>query len=195
VLNELRPGAVLTELALAAELAGSQSSIREALLRLEGEGLVMRSGHQGTTVTDLEAEEAAEILGLRRRIEARAAKAVIAALVPADLARLEASLAAMRAAAAADDLWAMVQADTRLHLDLFAISGLHAMKPILARCILHTHRFRLWAPWHQRPLIRTADRHEPILEALRSGQAAALRHSLEAHLDTIVEARSGSDEH
>ena len=74
VLNELPPGSVLTELALAAELGSSQSSIREALLRLEGEGLVTRSGHQGTTVTDLHRTEAAEILGLRRRIEGRAAR-------------------------------------------------------------------------------------------------------------------------
>ncbi len=190
VLNELRPGSVLVELALAAELDGSQSSIREALLRLEGEGLVMRSGHQGTTVTDLDAAEAAEILGLRRRIEARAAKAVLRGLVAADLARLETALAAMRQAAEDDDLWAMVQADTRFHLDLFVISGLHAMKPILARCILHTHRFRLWAPWHQRPLIQTSDRHQPILAALRAGQPAQLRRCIEAHLDTIVEKRA-----
>jgi DNA-binding GntR family transcriptional regulator len=187
VLNELPPGSVLVELALAAELNGSQSSIREALLRLEGEGLVMRSGHQGTTVTDLDAAEAAEILGLRRRIEGRAARAVVRGVVAADLARLEASMADMRQAALASDLWAMVQADTRFHLDLFAISGLHAMKPILARCILHTHRFKLWAPWHQRPLVQTSDRHGPILAALRAGQAVPLRRAIEAHLDTIVE--------
>jgi hypothetical protein len=189
MLNELQPGALLTELSLAAELGGSQSSIREALLRLEGEGLVMRSGHQGTTVTNLEANEAAEILGLRRRIEARAARAVIRGMVAADVVRLEDSLRAMRAAAEARDLWAMVQADTKFHLDLFAVSALHAMRPILARCILHTHRFRLWAPWHQRPLVQTADRHEPILTALRDRNATALRRSIEEHLDTIVETR------
>ncbi len=190
MLNELPPGSVLVELALAAELVGSQSSIREALLRLEGEGLVVRSGHQGTTITDLDAVEAGEILALRRRIEGRAAKTVVRRRMAADLARLEMSLANMRQAAAAGDLWDMVRADTQFHLDLFAISGLHAMEPILARCILHTHRFRLWAPWHHRPLLQTADRHLPILAALRAGDAADLRRHIEAHLDTIVETRS-----
>ncbi len=187
VLNELQPGAVLTELSLAADLGSSQASIREALLRLEGEGLVVRSGHQGTTVTGLEAVEAREILGLRKRIETRAASLIIRHRSAADMERLQALLADMQAAAETDDLGAMVQADTAFHLALFRISRLHAMEPILARCILHTHRFRLWAPWHRRPLRRTADRHLPILDALAQGDAAALRRHIDEHLDTIVE--------
>lgn len=190
VLNELQPGSVLTELALAADLGSSQASIREALLRLEGEGLVTRSGHQGTTVTDLHPTEAAEILGLRKRIEGRAAKSVTRLRTTADMARLQALLATMRQAATDDDVWAMVQADTAFHLALFRVSGLHAMEPILSRCILHTHRFRLWAPWHRRPLIDTADRHLPILAALEAGDAMTLRRHIENHLDTIVETRS-----
>ena len=192
VLNELGPSTVLTELALAAELASSQSSIREALLRLEGEGLVTRSGHQGTAVTDLDADAAEEILGLRRRIETRAASAVVRRLSSGDMARLLGLMEDMRQAARDDDLWAMVRADTDFHLGLFRIAGLHAMEPILARCIMHTHRFRLWAPWHRRPLTQTAERHVPILAALEARDAAALRQELERHLDTIVEAKHAS---
>lgn len=187
VLNEWRPGTVLTELALAAELSTSQAPIREALLRLEGEGMVVRSGRQGTSVTDLDAPTAAEILDLRRRIETRAAKSIVRLRVAGDVAALRTRLAAMHDAARDDDVWAMVRADTEFHLTLFRIAGLHALEPILSRCILHTHRFRLWAPWHRRPLIDTADRHLPILDALEAGDAVALRRELAHHLDTIVE--------
>jgi DNA-binding GntR family transcriptional regulator len=191
-LNEWRPGAVLVELALAAELSSSQAAVREALLRLEGEGMVLRSGHQGTTVTDLDAVAAAEILGLRRRIESRAARAIVRRRSAADLVVLQALLGDMRAAAEDDSVWAMVSADMAFHQTLFRIAGLHAIEPILARCMLHTHRFRLWAPWHRRPLAQTADRHLPILEALEAGDAAELRRQLEHHLDTIVEPRGGA---
>ncbi len=190
VLNELPPGAVLTELALAADLLRSQAVIREALLRLEGEGLVTRSGYQGTVVTSLDATEAAEILGLRRRIETRAARAICQRVAGQDMAGLHSLLETMRQAARDDDLWAMVSADTAFHLALFRLSGLHAMEPILARCILHTHRFRAWAPWHRRPLMQTADRHVPILQALEARDAMLLRRQMELHLDTIVERRS-----
>ena len=187
MLNELRPGLAVTELALAAEYESSQGAVREALMRVEGEGLVIRSGHQGTTVTGLAQEEAAEILGLRRRMEGRAANAVVRRVMAGDVAGLNDTLAAMLDAAAHGDLWAMVQADTEFHLAIFRIAGLHAMQPILARCILHTHRFRLWAPWHQRPLHATADRHRPILAALEARDGPRLKRELETHLDTIVE--------
>jgi DNA-binding GntR family transcriptional regulator len=192
VLNELQPGTVLTELGLAAELGCSQAAVREALLRLDGEGLVRRAGRQGTTVTDLDAETATEMLDLRRRIELRGARRAARRAGAGDLVTLRRLLDEMHHAAAADDIWAMVERDTEFHLALFRIAGLDAMEPILARITLHTHRFRLWAPWHRRPLAETAARHAPILAALITGQPAALMRALGAHLDTIVESRSAA---
>ncbi|MCW3474082.1 GntR family transcriptional regulator [Limobrevibacterium gyesilva] len=187
VMNELTPGTLLTELGLAGDLACSQAAVREALLRLEGEGLVLRSGRQGTTVTDLDADTAAEILDLRRRIELRGARRGARRAGAGDILALRRIQAAMEQAAAAGDAWAVLERDMDLHLALFRLSGLHAMGPILARCILHTHRFRLWAPWHRRPLGETARRHVPILEALEAGDAAALARELAGHLDTMVD--------
>lgn len=187
VMNELPPGTVLTELGLAADLGVSQAAVREALLRLDGEGLVLRAGRQGTTVTDLDADTAAEILDLRRRIELRGARRAARRAASGDIAALRRVQAAMEQAAAQGDAWAVVECDMDLHLALFRLSGLHAMLPILARCMLHTHRFRLWAPWHRRPLQETARRHRPILDALAAGDAARLGREIGQHLDTIVE--------
>ncbi len=186
VLNDLRPGTVLTELALATELCSSQGAVREALLRLEGEGLVTRSGHQGTSVTDLGPVEAAEMLRLRRQMEGRAAPAAAAALSRGAEALLREHFAAMQAAANAGSQWDMIVADTSFHLTLFRAAGLVAMEPILSRCILHTHRSRLWAPGHERPLRQTAERHAGILSAALARDGRALRRALERHIDTIV---------
>ena len=192
MLNDLSPGAVLTELGLATDLACSQSAIREALLRLEGEGLVRRAGRQGTMVTDLDADAAMEILDLRRRIEMRAARRIARRVTAGDLDTLLKHQAQMIAAAQANDAWALIEHDRDFHLALFRISGLHALEPILLRCIQHTHRFKLWAPWHQRPLLQTARRHQPILTALRDTDAGALGRALGQHLDTIVERRNAA---
>ncbi len=93
----------------------------------------------------------------------------------------------MQRHAESHDTWRMIETDTEFHLTLFRLSGLLALEPILARCILHTHRFRLWAPWHRRPLHLTASRHQPILTALERADAGALTKALANHLDTIVE--------
>jgi DNA-binding GntR family transcriptional regulator len=192
VLNERTPGTVLTELALAAAGATSQAAVREALLRLEGEGLVTRAGRRGTTVTQLEPHEAAEMLGLRRRIETRAAAQVVQGAGAGCLARLRELVEDMNQAAREGDVWAMVEADIAFHLELFRPSGLEAMVPILERCILHTQRFNLWAPWHQRPLEQTASRHLLIIDALAAKDSSELRRRIGDHIDTIVE-KPGSD--
>jgi DNA-binding GntR family transcriptional regulator len=190
VLNELVPGTALTELQLAAEFGCSQAAVREALLRLDGEGLVLRSGRRGTVVTDLDMETALEMLALRRRIELRGARRAARRAGAGDIARLRALLDAMHGAAESGEEWSLVEADTEFHLALFRAAGLPAMEPILMRCILHTHRFKLWAPWHRRSLAANAVRHQPILAALCAGDAAALVRSLAAHLDTIVEEKT-----
>ena len=67
ILNELTPETVLTELGLAHEIGCSQGPIREALLRLQEDGLVVRSGRR-TIVTRLTAEEADEMLALAQEM-------------------------------------------------------------------------------------------------------------------------------
>jgi DNA-binding GntR family transcriptional regulator len=187
VLNEVAPGTVLTELGLAGEFGCSQAAVREALLRLEGEGLVLRAGRQGTTITDLDSDATSEILDLRRRIEMRGARRAARRASGGDIAALYLLLAKMEQAADADDLWAVVEQDIAFHLALFRVSGLDAMVPILARCLLHTQRFKLWAPWHRRPLLATVRRHNPILVALCARDSASLARELGLHLDTMVE--------
>src|SRR6476646_11085809 len=73
MLNELKPETALTELGLAHELGCSQGTIRETLLRLQEDGLVARTARRGTVVTRLTADEAQEMLILRRTIETRGA--------------------------------------------------------------------------------------------------------------------------
>lgn len=186
LLNELKPETVLTELGVAQELHCSQGTVREALLRLQEDGLVLRSGRRGTTVTPLDPEEAAEVLALRRRLEARGALRAAAAATPQDIARLQGLIGAMDTAAADGDEYALIELDTAFHLGIFRLAGLRALEQILLRCILHSHRQKLWEPRHRRPLSRTASRHAPILAALQEG-GEALARALTHHIDTIVE--------
>ncbi|MBI1777611.1 MAG: GntR family transcriptional regulator [Proteobacteria bacterium] len=187
VLNELKPGVTLTELGLARALECSQGTVRESLLRLEADGLVMRGGHQGTTVTELDPEAAAELLALRRRIETGAAARIARRTEPADLDGLGRLMDAMVAAAVSGDEYRLLLLDIEFHLAIFRIAGLPALEQILIRCMLHTHRSKLWAPGHRRPLAATAARHRPILAAVEARDARALARSLDHHLDTIVD--------
>lgn len=93
----------------------------------------------------------------------------------------------MLTAARSADVYALICHDMAFHLNLFRAAQLPAVEPILRRASIHTHRFKLWAPEHQRPLQTTAERHRPLLDAIVTDDRPALERELVRHLDTIVE--------
>src|SRR3954471_6198790 len=74
MLGDIEPGATLVELEVGARFQCSQSTAREALMLLQEEGLVQRSGHRGTRISAWTEDEALEMLRLRRDMECRAAQ-------------------------------------------------------------------------------------------------------------------------
>lgn len=187
VMNEFKPGTTLTELGLARDLGCSQGPVREALLRLQEDGLVIRNGRRGTTITGLDPEEAAEILALRRRIEMRGALRAVKNPDPSGLAALQALRQDMDAAAESGDVYGLIEVDMAFHLELFRLAGLNALEQILTRCILHSHRFKLFAPLHIRALPMTAARHDVLIDRFIAGDGEGLAEALGTHIDTIVE--------
>lgn len=186
MLNELMPDSALTELGLAREIGCSQGTIREALFRLQEDGLVTRSGRRGTRVTRLDAEEALEILGLRRRIEVRGALRAANAVTDQALARLAGLVAEMEGAARDGDAFGLIELDMAFHLAIFRLADLEALEQILTRCALHSHRSKLWAPGHRRPLLDTARRHAVLLDRLAARDGPGLAAAIGEHIDTIV---------
>ncbi len=187
VLNEIAPGDSLTELGLARELGCSQGTVREVLMRLQEDGLVVRGGHRGTSVTELDPDAATEILELRKRLETRGALRAVAAYTDAHRAELDAIRKAMAKAAQRGDEYGLIELDMRFHATLFRIASPAVLEQILIRCMLHSHRQKLWAPGHRRSLGKTADRHGTLMAALEARDGPRLAREIEHHLDTIVD--------
>jgi DNA-binding GntR family transcriptional regulator len=93
----------------------------------------------------------------------------------------------MDAAAEAGDEYGLIELDTEFHLAIFRLAELRALEQILVRCILHSHRQKLWEPRHRRPLAETAARHDVLLELVKARDGEALARALGLHIDTIVE--------
>jgi DNA-binding GntR family transcriptional regulator len=190
MLGEIEPGATVTELEVATRFQCSQSTVREALLMLQEEGLVQRSHHRGTRVSILTEDEALEMLRLRRDMECRAAQRLftrparrVSDLVPA----LRAQLAKMEAAAVADDEYALAEADREFHRRLFVEAKLPNVEPLLVRCLIHNHRFKILTSRAQHDLHHTAERHLPIIEAVERQDRVGLVAALEHHASTIFD--------
>jgi DNA-binding GntR family transcriptional regulator len=126
------------------------------------------------------------MLALRRRLEMRGALRAAERADAVFFAKLEDIQHRMEAAAAAGDAGEVILLDTEFHMEIFRLAGFRALEQILLRCILHSHRQKLWEPRHRRPLAETAGRHRAIIAAFADG-AAALSAALGHHIDTIVD--------
>jgi len=187
MLGGLAAGEILVELDLAARFGCSQGPVREALLQLQEEGLVLRQGHRGTRVSDCTADEAIEMFRMRQSIECRGVTRALKRPGRTLMAELASLLAAMEQAAADDDEYRLADLDRDFHLRLFRDADLPAIEPILHRCLIHNHRFKISRFAGARDLVATAGRHRSILEAVERGDEASAVAALGHHIATIVD--------
>ncbi len=187
VLGMLAPRSTVLELELASRFEVSQGTVREALLLLQEEGLVHRMAHRGTVIADCRAEDAQELIRLRQDIECRGVRRAMARQGAQLADPLRRHLDAMRAAAKAGDEYLLSVHDRAFHADLFERADLPPVQPILARCLIHAHRFKILHPEQQRDLLETANRHQVIIDAVAAGDATATADALSHHITTIVD--------
>lgn len=114
------PGAQLREMELSEALGVSRGPVREALLRLEREGLVRSEWHRGATVTTLSDADVAELDSLRAALEQLAVRLVIATATDAELAAIDEVVERMERAR---DEHEMVRCDIGFHDAVYAASG------------------------------------------------------------------------
>ena len=189
VLSELQPGQQLVELELAGALGCSQSTVREALLRLQEDGLIVRQGYRGTTVSPITPVESEIFLELRRMLEVRAACLSLAQLTERDIETLRGIVAEMEDAAAREDSYALFEKDLEFHMQLFQIANLPALAPVLIRCSLVNHRNKISQSEKRRALLETAQRHRNIIDVLQAGDAAIVEGIVSHHVASIFDAK------
>jgi DNA-binding GntR family transcriptional regulator len=187
MLGTLQPGEMLGELALAARFGCSQGKVREALLVLQDEGLVKRLGYRGTQVSSCTEDEAVEMFRIRQQIECRGIRRAMDAPRARLVAELRGLVADMVEAAEDEDELELAAIDRDFHQRIFLDAGLEALQPILHRCLIHNHRFKISRSGARRDLRQTALRHTPIVDRIEAGDADAAEHALFHHIATIVD--------
>ncbi|HEU5320076.1 MAG TPA: GntR family transcriptional regulator, partial [Methylomirabilota bacterium] len=178
------PGVKLVEAEVASALATSRTPVREALHRLELEGLVERSpGTLGVRVVALSRAEVEEIYGVRAVLEGYAARLAAPRTMPADAARLGALLdESERALAAADEAW-LLRVNTRFHAAVDALAGSRRLEALIRSLNDQVMRYRaatLAMPGQGRLAL---GEHRAILAALEAGDAGLAERLVVAHVE------------
>jgi DNA-binding GntR family transcriptional regulator len=190
--GELKPGQRVFEKKICEMKGVSRIPVREALRLLQAQGVVRTEPNRGTYVTAFTADEmhemfelrlAVERIALRRIIERRTPKALIAS-------QLSVAIEAMRRAAAIGDRLALCQADLWFHdriIDLAASPMLEATWRLLARGVL-VFLMREHGATASSLSLWIAE-HEELLAILESDSSAVLDEHIEHHIFSGVRAR------
>ncbi|MDJ0956675.1 MAG: GntR family transcriptional regulator [Arenicellales bacterium] len=142
--NEWPAGHLALEQELAAELGMSRTPIREALIRLEKEGLVEVRPRHGMRVLGISAEDMEEIYEILTCLESMAAELVAKrGLTDQQRAELNAAVNDMDTALAQDNLETWAKADERFHKLLVDYCGNRRLKSLVEGCFDQAHRARL----------------------------------------------------
>ena len=180
---ELEPGSPLDESLLAQRFAMSRSPVREALIRLAGQGLVVMLANRGTLVARLDLmsfPKFVEALDLLQRINTRLAAEL---REPSDLAAIAKAAKVFERAVRRDDHLEMSATNRDFHLEIAkAGKNPYLMRQYGAlldegRRILHIHFEYLAKSEGERLLI---DDHQAMLAAIEEGdadKAEALAHA------------------
>lgn len=164
------PGALLREVELAAALEVSRGPVREALFKLEREGLVNTVWHRGTTVTVLSTEDVVELDSLRAVLDQLAVQQVVQRASNEDIAAIE--QAAVRMDHATDD-HDLVRYDIEFHDAVFAAAHHRRLEQAWQAIRSQVHLFLLTRIGLSSTdyLVKVPYEHHELAEALRARDA------------------------
>jgi DNA-binding GntR family transcriptional regulator len=185
--GELRPSGPLRQRDIAVRFGVSQTPVREALRRLESEGLVVSDTHRGATVAESKAGALEENYQIRAALESLGAMLAARVITDAQVDRLEELNATMRSVG--EDAAAYLPLNREFHFTIYEAAD----SPLLL-----TLMRLLWKSMHGGPLVlrshaESTRQHQVLIDALRArdGDAAAQitrDHILgSAHLDPDVQ--------
>ncbi|MFD4373596.1 GntR family transcriptional regulator [Streptomyces sp. NPDC058486] len=186
-------GTLLTEGELAQAVGVSRTPVREALLKLEMEGLLKLYPKKGALVLAVSAQEIADVVETRLLVEEFAVRRAVPA-PPALLTRLEELLEEQQRQAGAGDLAEVAVTDRCFHAEIVRYAG----NQILSRLYdqLRDRQLRMGVAVMQAHPDRVAQNiaeHAEILDRLRAGDAEGAAAAVRGHLGRVGVLVRGED--
>ena len=189
--GRLGPGEQLREAPLAAGFAISRGPLREALRRLEEEGLVVKVPYRGAFVAGADPRAVSEIASIRIRLEPYAVELGLQHLLGRDHALLVDAVALLDASASSGDVGRAIEAHLAVHRVLYAATDNRRLMEIWHGW---ETQLRLSLAVDHRSFGRLSDvaaLHRTLLTTIESGDLALVAGELEGHIRAALVGSAG----
>lgn len=198
--GEYHPGERLKEREICADLEVSRTPVREALRRLEADGLVVIEPRRGGVVADIRPQEAAEIYSLGAVLESFAAKLAASRATSEELARLDAIIGAMGEALDRNDQHTRstyMKLDSELHGRIVDMAENRRLSAALKQIVGLPVLVKAFTRYTMEDLRQSYNQHKTIVAALHARDAewaeSAMRYHILAARAIVLPARQEPD--
>jgi DNA-binding GntR family transcriptional regulator len=183
--GEFNAGQRLVEADLVEALQVPRMAVRQALGRLEHEGLLEKRAGSSATVRQVSLEELEEIIEARIALESLAIRRAAEVGDPAVLAGLNAVLLEMERAASLPDIPTFVDVQAQLHHLLLGASGMQVVPRLIDSLAALSAQTRVRTALIPNRMRSSLAEHREIIGALARGDADAAEAAVRTHLANV----------
>jgi len=176
----LVPGERVTEMALAGKIGLSRSTVRAAMQRLAGEGLLVRHAYSAWEIASLTAEDAWELYSVRGPLEGLASRLAAERLDKAGRSTLYAALDALTQAVQARDWPRIADADISFHRTVVGLAGHKRLGMLHDQIIMPIHLYMLSS--NRSAFDELISFHTQLVEAIVQGRVEAAQRLAADHV-------------
>lgn len=180
--GEMEPGERLMEIQLAQKLGVSRTPIREAIRKLELEGLVIMIPRKGAEVAHITEKDMRDVLEVRCTLEELAVQLACKNVTPEYVTELRAANKLFESAIVSRDIMSIVDADVHFHDVIYAMTGNARLIQIINKLREQMYRYRLEYIKDARSHSILISEHEDIIDKIEHNEVEAAKAVIRQHI-------------
>lgn len=181
--GDLKPGERLMEIHLAERIGVSRTPIREAIRKLELEGLVTNIPRKGAMVAEISVKGLKDVLEVRRALDSFCAELACERITEEEKADLKAAFEAFIDATKTKDATVIARADVSFHDIIIGATGNERLVALINNLAEQMYRYRFEYIKDESGHDRLIEEHKNLMEAIISGDVDGARNAAREHID------------
>ncbi len=184
--GELKPGERLMEIQLANKLGVSRTPVREALHKLEQEGLVLMIPRKGAEVADITEKSLRDVMDVRKALEELAVKRACEKITTEEMEELEAAGEEFKAALESRDVVEIAEADVSFHDVIYKAADNQKLVSLLNNLSEQMYRYRVEYLKDEKVFPRLIKEHDKIVDLIARRDKEKAAEAMCEHIDNQI---------
>ncbi len=183
--GRLKPGERVMEIQLAEKLGVSRTPVREAIRKLELEGLLIMEPRKGAYVADVSLKDVIDVLEIRASLEGLAASLAATRASEEEIEILKEKSAQFKECIEKNDVQGMISKDTEFHEVILHAAKNKKLTTIIESLREQVQRFRVTYFTEYNMTAYLASEHQNVIDAIESREPEKANEYAQNHIENI----------